>query len=114
MKTLYKILLKHQNPKNVNNNIWHSYGTTTTSTSTYASSTTSFKEFETDDLEVLKEKIKELDKEYGHNDIRVINDVTYEVMVEIEESIDSDDLEIVTSSDIKNIYNTAYANVFYD
>lgn len=111
---MYKILLKHQNPKNVNNNIWHSYGTTTTASSTYASSTTSFKEFETDDLSVLKEKIKELDKEYGHNDIRVINDVTYEVMVEIEETIDDGDLQITTSADIKKIYDTAYANVFSD
>lgn len=109
---MYKILLKHQNPKNVNNNIWHSYGTTTTASSTYASSTTSFKEFETDDLSVLKEKIKELDKEYGHNDIRVINDVTYEVMVEIEETIDDGDLQITTSADIKKIYDTAYAKVF--
>lgn len=109
---MYKILLKHQNPNNVNNTIWHSYGTTTVSSSTYASSTTSFKEFETDDLSVLKEKIKELDKEYGHNDIRVINDVTYEVMVEIEESIDSGDLQIVSSADIKKIYDTAYSNVF--
>ena len=109
---MYKILLKHKNPKNVNNNIWHSYGTTTVSSSTYASSTTTFKEFETDDLDVLKEKIKELDKEYGHNDIRVINDVTYEVMVEIEESIDGGDLQIVSSADIKKIYDTAYANVF--
>ena len=56
---MYKILLKHQNPNNVNNTIWHSYGTTTVSSSTYASSTTSFKEFETDDLSVLKEKIKD-------------------------------------------------------
>lgn len=109
---MYKILLKHQNPRNINNTIWHSYGTTTTSSATHSSNSTSFKEFETDDLSVLKEKIKELDKEYGHDDIRIVNDVTYEVLVEIEESIDNSDLQITTSADIKNIYNTAYAKVF--
>lgn len=109
---MYKILLKHQNPRNINNTIWHSYGTTTTSSVTHSSNSTSFKEFETDDLSVLKEKIKELDKEYGHDDIRIVNDVTYEVLVEIEESIDNSDLQITTSADIKNIYNTAYAKVF--
>lgn len=111
---MYKILLKHQNPRNVNNTIWHSYGTTTTSASTHSQSNTSFKEFETDDINVLKEKIQELDKKYGHDEIRIVNDITYEVLVDIEESIDGGDLQITTSADIKNIYNTAYAKIFSD
>ena len=109
---MYKILLRHQNERNKHNTIWHSYGEEITTLSTSKNSTNTFKEFETDDLEVLKETIEELNKQYGNNDIRVINDVTYEVMVEISKAVDVETAEIVTSEDIIEIYNTAYNNVF--
>lgn len=40
-------------------------------------------EYSTDDLDELKDTIKELDQEYGYNNIRVIKDVTYDINVSI-------------------------------
>lgn len=111
---MYKILVNHKvfsdSPKA--GEIWHSYGVTTTSTTTINTSNTEFKEFETDDVEVLKAEVEKLDKLYGHDYIRVINDVTYDVLVDVTETVDSGDLQIATSADVKNIYNTAYKKVF--
>lgn len=42
-------------------------------------------EYSTDDLGELKNTIKELDREYGYKNIRVIKDVTYNVGVTIDE-----------------------------
>lgn len=42
-------------------------------------------EFETDDLEVLKEEIKKLDRLYGFDNIRIVNDLTYEILVDVED-----------------------------
>ena len=42
-------------------------------------------EYSTDDLDELKNTIKELDREYGYNNIRVIADVTYDIGVSIDE-----------------------------
>ena len=111
---MYKILVNHKifsdSPKA--GEIWHSYGITTTSTTTTNSSSTEFKEFETDDIDILREEVEKLDKLYGHDYIRIISDVTYDVLVDVKEETDASDLEVVTSEDINNIYNTAYANVF--
>ena len=41
-------------------------------------------EYSTDDLDELKNTIKELDREYGYNNIRVIADVTYDIRVSID------------------------------
>lgn len=109
---MYKILLRHQNERNKHNTIWHSYGFETTTSSISSNSTSTFKEFETDDLNVLKQTIEELNKRYGNNDIRIINDVTYEVLVNISESIDIGDAQIMTSEDISNVYKTAYNKIF--
>lgn len=42
-------------------------------------------EYSTDDLGELKNTIKELDREYGYKNIRVIKDVTYNVGVTVDE-----------------------------
>lgn len=42
-------------------------------------------EYSTDDLGELKNTIKELDREYGYKNIRVIKDVTYNVGVTVNE-----------------------------
>lgn len=42
-------------------------------------------EYSTDDLDELKSTIKELDREYGYKNIRVIKDVTYNVGVTVDE-----------------------------
>lgn len=42
-------------------------------------------EYSTDDLGELKNTIKELDREYGYKNIRVIKDVTYNIGVTVDE-----------------------------
>ena len=78
---MYKILIKYDNDKL---NLWMPYGTTTTSTT----GKSEFTEFETDDVVVLKETILKLDKEYGFEKIRVVEDVTvtFDVNVAVEEN----------------------------
>ena len=73
---MYKILIKYDNDKL---NLWMPYGTSTTSTT----GKSEFTEFETDDVTVLKETILKLDKEYGFEKIRVIEDVTVNFSVDV-------------------------------
>ena len=73
---MYKILIKYDNDKL---NLWMPYGTTTTSTT----GKSEFTEFETDDVTVLKETILKLDKEYGFEKIRVVDDVTVNFSVDV-------------------------------
>lgn len=64
--------------------MWESYGSTTTSTT---DSKSTFTEFETDDVGVLKTEIEKLDKQYGHENIRVIKDVTVTYAATIVENV---------------------------
>ena len=73
---MYKILIKYDNDKL---NLWMPYGSTTTSTT----GNSAFTEFETDDVTVLKETILKLDKEYGFDKIRVVEDVTVNFSVDV-------------------------------
>ena len=73
---MYKILIKYDNDKF---NLWMPYGTTTISTT----GNSAFTEFETDDVTVLKETILKLDKEYGFEKIRVVEDVTVNFSVDV-------------------------------
>ena len=73
---MYKILIKYDNDKL---NLWMPYGTTTTSTT----GKSEFTEFETNDVTVLKETILKLDKEYGFEKIRVVEDVTVNFTVDV-------------------------------
>ena len=77
---MYKILIKY----NEEHNLWEQYGTTTSST-TDSDTTTTFQEFQTDDVETLKEEIIKLDKKYGFENIKIYKDVTANYSVEITE-----------------------------
>lgn len=74
-KTMYNILIKYNDSKN----LWQLYGTSSSTTS----SEETFVPFETDDLEKLKTEIKTLDEKYGHENIKVVKDVAYVVDVNI-------------------------------
>lgn len=65
--------------------------------------------FETSDLDELKEKIKELDKEIGYENIMIVSDVTYDILVSIGEEVDGGEL---SDDDIDSIYNTSYEEVY--
>lgn len=72
---MYKILIRY----NDKHNLWQSYGTTISSTT----NSTSFTEFETDDVKMLKNEILKLDSIYGHDNIRIIEDVTIKYSVDV-------------------------------
>ena len=95
---MYKILIKYDNDKL---NLWMPYGSTTTSTT----GKSEFTEFETDDVTVLKETILKLDKEYGFEKIRVVEDVTVNFSVDV---IVDNNAEITedTTNDTPSGYNT--------
>ena len=90
---MYKILIKYDNDKF---NLWMPYGSTTTSTT----GNSAFTEFETDDVTVLKETILKLDKEYGFEKIRVVEDVT------VNFSVDVVDPDIATEDTTENNQST--------
>ena len=73
---MYKILIRYDNDKF---NLWMPYGTTTTSTT----GKSEFTEFETDNIETLKVEILKVDKEYGHDRIRVVEDKTVNFSVDV-------------------------------
>ena len=81
---MYKILIKYDNDKF---NLWMPFGTTTISTT----GKSEFTEFETDDVVVLKETILKLDKEYGFEKIRIVEDVTvtFDVNVAVDNNTES-------------------------
>lgn len=76
---MYKILIKHNpNANKSDTTIWRMHGSTTTSTTA-----TSFKEFETDDIETLKAEILALDSVYGSENIKVIKEIDINYTVDV-------------------------------
>lgn len=66
-------------------------------------------EFETLDVNELNKVIELLDKKVGHENIRVVADMTYSINI----VVDKDSLyQPVTSEDVADIYSTAYQQVF--
>nr|DAG45832.1 MAG TPA: hypothetical protein [Caudoviricetes sp.]DAH30149.1 MAG TPA: hypothetical protein [Caudoviricetes sp.] len=74
----YKILIKNTQAKL--KNLWEIYGSTT-----ITGSTATFTEYSTEDITELQNKIAELDKTIGFENIRVIADVTYNIGVTVNE-----------------------------
>ena len=84
---MYKILIKHNpNANKSDTTIWRMHGSTTTSTTA-----TSFKEFETDNIETLKAELLSLDLVYGHENIRPIKDIETNYVVDVvDDSVTTD------------------------
>ena len=82
---MYKILIKHNpNANKSDTTIWRMHGSTTTSTTS-----TSFKEFETDDIEVLKEEVKKIASKIGYDEIRIVSDIVFDIEIGIENNRES-------------------------
>ena len=84
---MYKILIKHNpNANKSDTTIWRMHGSVTTS-----ATTTSFKEFATDDIETLKAELLSLDLVYGHENIRPIKDIETNYVVDVvDDSVTTD------------------------
>ena len=74
---MYKILIKY--PSDKITNLYQAYGNSTTSTT----GSTSFTEFETDDIDVLKSELIKLDKEHGFDSVKVIKEIDVNYTVEV-------------------------------
>ena len=76
---MYKILIKHNpNANKTDTAIWRMHGSTTTSTTS-----TSFKEFETDNIETLKAEVLALDAIYGSENIKVVKEIDINYSVDV-------------------------------
>nr|DAG57814.1 MAG TPA: Head-to-tail joining protein W (GpW), fast protein folding, downhill [Caudoviricetes sp.] len=66
-------------------------------------------EFETTDIEELNKAIEALDEQIGHDSIRVVADLTYEVNI----MVDKDSMyQPTTSEEMIDVYSNAYQQVF--
>ena len=93
---MYKILIKHNpNANKSDTTIWRMHGSTTTSTTS-----TSFKEFATDDIETLKTELLALDAIYGSENIKVVKEI------DINYSVDVADPDIATEDTTENNQST--------
>ena len=96
---MYKILILY----NKEHNLWQSYGTT----SSMSGSKSTFTEFATNDLEVLKAEILKLDRIYGFENIRIIQDITanYSVDIAVDETSneENDNSEDVVPDDEEDV-----------
>ena len=97
---MYKILIKYISK--MNDIYWKSHMVTNEMGETV--------EFSTDDFEVLREEIRKLDAIHGHSGLRVINDVTYAIRVELFDDIEN--VSTVSSEDVRDIYATAFNRVY--
>ena len=80
---MYKILIKY--PSDKVKNLYQSHGTTTTS----ATGESTFTEFSTDDLEVLKEEIKKITSKIGYAEIKIVSDIVFDIEIDIENNRES-------------------------
>ena len=97
---MYKILIKYVSTSQ--RVFWEEYSIT--------QEDGTISEFETDDIDLLINEINKLDKIYGYENIRVINDINYAVNFNI--TTQTGAFEYTSSEDIQNIYSTAYKKVF--
>lgn len=102
VNNIYKILLRHHEPNRLDKDeLWCSYGILTTSSNTYSKEKVEFKEFETDDINVLKKTFLELNIKYGCEDIRIVNDIKYSHDINISyANISSNNYDIYTEDDV--------------
>ena len=98
---MYGILIKYKSTSN--KTFWYDYeiekedGTTAP--------------FLTSDKALLEAEIAKLDQILGFENLKIIDDISYAVGVEITE-IDMNTIEIATMDDVENVYNTAFSEVF--
>lgn len=99
---MYKILVKYKST--FNKTFWYVY------TKTIEDGTVV--EFETDNQLELEAEIKKISKEYGSENIRAISDITYDIAVDVADSVDMENATVATPNDVNNVYSTAYEKVF--
>ncbi len=98
---MYKILIKYTSK--LNKIYWRFYEKLEDGTNI---------EFSTDSIDVLESEIQKIASKFGYDDIKIVKDFTYNILVDISEIIDLDEAEIATSEDVSNVFDTAFSKVF--
>ena len=98
---MYSILIKYKSTSN--KTFWYDYEIEKEDGTTVP--------FLTSDKSLLEAEIAKLDKTLGFENLKIIDDISYAVGVEITE-IDMNTVEIATMQDVENVYNTAFEEVF--
>lgn len=99
---MYRIMTKYKSISN--KTFWQDYKITTEEGELI--------EFGTDSLTELEAEIKKLDKTIGSENIRVISDISFEVITDVADSVDMENVTITTSEDVEDVFNTAFNKVF--
>lgn len=99
---MYKIMIKYKSASN--KTFWYEHQTILVDGNAI--------EFSTDNMAVLENELKLIGKKYGNENIRIVNDITYDVCVDVPEPTNIGDVTLTTSEDVNNIYNTAFNKVF--
>ena len=99
---MYKILIKYKSK--LNKTYWQDY--------IIKNEDGISVEFGTDSLTELEAEIKKLDKTIGSENIRVISDISFEVITDVADSVDMENVTITTSEDVEDVFNTAFNKVF--
>lgn len=63
--------------------------------------------YTTGNLDELTEKLKQLDKEFGWENIRIVTDITYSIKAQIDGNI-----ELMSEQEVTDMFNTAYNKIF--
>lgn len=95
---MYKILIKHNS----------TMATTYWKTYEKVQEDGTCLEFETTDVEELKTELGFLTLKYGNENIRAIDDVTYEITI----GIPNERVQIASNDDVTNLFETAFARVY--
>lgn len=98
---MYGILIKYKSTSN--KTFWYDYEVGKADGTTIP--------FLTSDKSLLEAEIAKLDKILGFENLKIIDDITYAIDVEITE-LDMNTIEIATMDDVENVYNTAFSEVF--
>ena len=99
---MYRIMTKYKSISN--KTFWQDYKITTEEGELI--------EFGTDSLTELEAEIKKLDKTIGSENIRVISDISFEVITDVADSVDMENVTITTSEDVEDVFNTEFNKVF--
>ena len=91
---MYSILIKYTSTSK--KTFWYDYELDGTST-----------RFETLDDEVLEAELDKLDKKYGYENLRVVNNVPFSVAHDLKDII-----EFATEPEVRDVYATAYTKIF--
>lgn len=96
---MYKILIKYKSA--IDKIFWQSYNATDKDGNSV--------EFATPSLEELKTEIQKISQEIGIENLRIINDLAFDISINMDGEVI---IDTPTSDDVIDLYNSAYNKIF--